>query len=176
MRWAARTNAGLARSRSKYAPTRSGGRGVENTGEVSYRQDAADDDVGSGERVAEQDLVLAERTVERRRRSSEPPPLAGAIVVGDITDEAGVDRGGLELPRDADRPSGAGPVQAHRQRAFSTMPAATVSLVDSSIRMKLPVVRLRAYGSKISGGRAAQLHAADLVEAELAAQARARAC
>ena len=78
----------------------------------------------------------------------------------------------LKLPRDAERPSRPrSVVQAHHeatlfpvgrfvqqcltnrppqptrscsQRAFSTMPAATVSLVDSSIRMKLPVERLRA--------------------------------
>ena len=69
---------------------------------------------------------------------------------------------------------GRGHVRA--QRPERIIPAPTVSLVDSSIRMKLPVVRLREYGSTTSGALAAQVHAADLVEPELGRRrGRARA-
>ena len=40
---------------------------------------------------------------------------------------------------------------AAHQDAATTMPAPTVSFVDSSIRMNAPVARLRAYGSTASG-------------------------
>jgi hypothetical protein len=46
------------------------------------------------------------------------------------------------------------------------MPAPTVALVASSIRMNEPVVRLRRYSSKNSGTGGAQRHPADLVERE----------
>ena len=46
------------------------------------------------------------------------------------------------------------------------MPTPTVSFVDSSMRMKLPVVRLRRYSSTNRGAVGPQAHAPDLVQPE----------
>ena len=46
------------------------------------------------------------------------------------------------------------------------MPAPTVSFVDSSMRMKLPVARLRRYSSTSSGAESQQAQLADLVQLE----------
>ena len=48
---------------------------------ITHREHAADDDVGGGERVTEQELVPAELTVERRGGGAEPLPLTGAVLV-----------------------------------------------------------------------------------------------
>ena len=103
-----------------------------------------------------------------RRRSSTCPTPAGRSArpsrrAGRATSQRSRRGSSGVVPDDvaAARPSTGWP-----SRAAAIMPAPTVSLVRSSMRMKAPVMRLRSYRSASTGALVRSAHAADVVELE----------